>query len=243
MIDIKKSVPKHIAIIMDGNGRWAKQRGEERLYGHMAGVKSVRRVIERCLDLGIDYLTLYAFSTENWGRPTDEVNGLMTLFCQTIAEQIGDLIEQGVRVSFMGRRDRLGDEVKENIYIAEELTKENKELRLIIALDYSAKEEIIFATQKIAQKVAQGEINIEDITDETINNNLYLDGIPDPDLMIRTSGECRISNFMLWQLAYSEFYFTDILWPDFGGEELEIAIESYCERDRRFGKINKNDNI
>lgn len=238
-----KEVPKHIAIIMDGNGRWAKQRGEERLYGHMAGVKSVRKVIQRCLDIDVKYLTLYAFSAENWGRPVDEVNGIMELFCKTIAEQIGDLIEQGVRVYFMGKRDRLSDEVKESLHIAEELTKENKSLTLIIALDYSAKEEIVCATQKIVQMVVNGEIGVEQITDETINDNLYLSDIPDPDLMIRTSGECRISNFMLWQLAYSEFYFTDILWPDFGGEELEIAINSYRARDRRFGKININDNI
>lgn len=233
----KSLVPSHIAIIMDGNGRWATLRGEPRLNGHIMGVASVREAIEGCVKRGVRYLTLYAFSTENWGRPQDEVDGLMELFCSTIAKELSSLIEEGVRIRFMGRLEELSESVRENIGMAEQFTSENNVLDVIIALNYSSKLEITDVIKNIATGVIRGEIRIEDIDCEMVDKRLYLSDLPSPDLLIRTSGEQRVSNFMLWQLAYSEFYFTDILWPDFKQGDLDVAILEYQNRERRYGKL------
>lgn len=233
----KSLVPNHIAIIMDGNGRWATLRGEPRLNGHIMGVASVREAIEGCVKRGVRYLTLYAFSTENWGRPQDEVDGLMELFCSTIAKELSSLIEEGVRIRFMGRLEELSESVRENIGMAEQFTSENNVLDVIIALNYSSKLEITDVIKNIATGVIRGEIRIEDIDCEMVDKRLYLSDLPSPDLLIRTSGEQRVSNFMLWQLAYSEFYFTDILWPDFKQGDLDVAILEYQNRERRYGKL------
>lgn len=230
-------IPKHIAIIMDGNGRWASLRGEPRLNGHLTGVKSVREAIEGCVHHGVRYLSLYAFSTENWGRPKEEVDGLMELFCSTIAKELSSLMKEGVRLRFMGRREELSESVRENIYMAEQLTSQNDVLNVIIALNYSSKLELVDAVRVIAREAVKGEINIDDIDSDLIDKNMYINDIPFPDLLIRTSGEERLSNFMLWQLAYSEFYFTDVLWPDFKEKDLAESIEEYKIRNRRYGKI------
>ncbi|MEG0499580.1 MAG: isoprenyl transferase [Rikenellaceae bacterium] len=233
----KSIVPNHIAIIMDGNGRWASQRGEERLKGHLMGVNSVKGAVEGCVKHGVRYLSLYAFSTENWGRPQEEVEGLMELFCSTIAKELSSLIREGVRLRFMGRIEELNESVKENIRIAEELTKENDTLTVIIALNYGSQIEIADAVREIASEVKNGALCVEKIDCELISSKLYINDVPNPDLLIRTSGEQRVSNFMLWQLAYSEFYFTPVLWPDFSEKELVEAIEEYGNRERRYGKI------
>lgn len=230
-------VPEHIAIIMDGNGRWAAERGEKRLVGHLNGVKAVREAVEGCVENNVKYLTIYAFSTENWGRPEEEVKGLMSLFCSTIAKELPDLLEQGVRLRFMGNTDKLDNDVKENIVIAEELTKENKRLQLIVALDYSSKTELVDVMRAVASDIECGKIKSCDIDENTISNRLYISDIPNPDVMIRTSGEKRISNFMLWQLAYSEFIFLDKLWPDFTREDIKEALSEFAKRDRRYGLI------
>lgn len=233
----KNIIPNHIAIIMDGNGRWASLRGEDRLNGHLKGVSSVKVAVEGCVKHGVRYLSLYAFSTENWGRPKEEVEGLMDLFCSTIAKELSSLVKEGVRLRFMGRINELKESVRENIRIAEELTKENDTLTLIIALNYSSQLEICDAVREIASDVKSSIVREEDIDCELISKKLYMNDVPYPDLLIRTSGEQRISNFMLWQLAYSEFYFTSVLWPDFSEEELVKAIEEYGNRERRYGKI------
>lgn len=233
----KDKIPSHIAIIMDGNGRWAEQRGEQRLKGHLKGVNSVRVAIEGCVKHGVKYLSLYAFSTENWGRPQEEVKGLMDLFCSTIAKELSSLIKEGVRLRFMGRIEELSEGVRENIKIAEELTKENHVLEVIIALNYSSYTEITDAVRKIACEVQDGSLRPAEITEEMIGKMLYIHDIPNPDLLIRTSGEVRLSNFMLWQLAYSEFYFTNVLWPDFAESDLLEAIAEFGKRVRRYGKI------
>lgn len=237
MMDSNELIPKHIAIIMDGNGRWASKKGEQRLYGHSIGVNSVREVIEGCVENGVKYLTLYAFSTENWGRPKNEVDGLMTLFCKTISQEIETLIEKGVRLRFMGRINELSSDVQENIYIAEELTKSNNVLTVIIALNYSSKMELCDMVKSIAEKVKSGAIDISEVDNNMIDNNLYINDIPNPDLLIRTSGEERISNFLLWQIAYTELYFTTVLWPDFDKKELYNAIEEFKKRNRRYGLV------
>lgn len=232
-------VPTHIAIIMDGNGRWASLRGEPRLYGHLQGVASVREAIEGCVKCGVRYLTLYAFSTENWGRPKEEVDGLMELFCSTIIKELSSLMKEGVRLRFMGRIGELSETVRENIAIGEQLTKENRTLDVIIALNYSSKLELRDAVAKIAQEVKEGKVDVADIDCELIDSKLYLNDVPNPDLLIRTSGEQRISNFMLWQLAYSEFYFMSVLWPDFKQSHLKEAVEEYKNRERRYGKVTR----
>lgn len=233
----KDKIPNHIAVIMDGNGRWAEQRGEPRLNGHLKGVNSVRVAIEGCVKHGVSYLSLYAFSTENWGRPQEEVKGLMDLFCATIAKELSSLIEKGVRLRFMGRIEELSESVKENIRIAEELTKENHVLEVIIALNYSSYAEMTDAVRAIAEEVKKGHLEPGEITEEMIGKQFYLQDLPNPDLLIRTSGEQRLSNFMLWQLAYSEFYFMKVLWPDFTESDLLEAIAEYGKRVRRYGKI------
>lgn len=233
----KRVVPKHVAIIMDGNGRWAKQRGKERYEGHLAGVESVRSVVRGAVRNGVKWLTLYAFSTENWGRPTAEVEAIMQLFCRTVMNEGESLAKQGVRVLILGERTRFSEEVLEMIDRIETTTAEGSRLTLVLAFNYSSRRELVLATQAIARRVADGEISVDDIDEELVSSSLMTALIPDPDLVIRTSGECRLSNFLLWQASYAEFYFPEIMWPDFDEEAFEEALEVYCHRERRFGKV------
>ena len=234
-----QNVPKHIAIIMDGNGRWAKQQGEDRIYGHYEGVNSVRSVVKGAGEIGVKYVTLYAFSTENWNRPKEEVDALMELLVSTISMETPELHKKNVRLQAIGNIDSLPpsciDELNESINI----TANNTGLTLVLALSYSSKWEIINAIKHIASEVNNNELNIQDITEHHVQKYLCTKNIPDPELMIRTSGEHRISNFLLWQLAYAEFYFTDTLWPDFREEDLFTAVLNYQNRERRFGKTSE----
>lgn len=237
-IDIH-NLPQHIAIIMDGNGRWAKSKSLERLYGHQEGVRAVRRITEAAAEIGIKYLTLYTFSTENWNRPNQEVEALMTLLVQAIEKETPTLMQNNVRLLAIGDLKALPSSVLERLQSCIAQTACNTGLSLVLALSYSSRVEIRQAVSTIAQRVVDGEIGIDDIDDQMINDSLYTHDIPDPDLMIRTSGEQRVSNFMLWQLAYSEFYFTSLHWPDFNKSELIRAILSYQQRERRFGKTSE----
>ena len=232
-------LPKHVAIIMDGNGRWAKEQGQDRLFGHYQGVVSVRKVVEAATELGIEYLTLYAFSTENWDRPEQEVTGLMTLFVDTLSKEVPDLHKNKIKLHFIGNLDMLPKEAKMALDEASALTAQNTGLTLIIALSYSSRWELVEATKKIAKKVQNGQLSIEEINDGTISENLTTSDFPDPALMIRTSGECRISNFLLYQLAYAELYFTDTRWPEFRKDDLIKALLDYQSRERRFGKTSE----
>jgi undecaprenyl diphosphate synthase len=232
-------LPKHIAIIMDGNGRWAKEQGRDRLFGHYHGVVSVRKVVEAATEIGIQYLTLYAFSTENWDRPQEEVNGLMTLFVDTIAKEVPDLHKNNIQLHFIGNLQMLPKEAQEALSNATQLTAQNTGLNLVIALSYSSRWELVEATKTIAEKVQNGQLALHDITEATISQSLTTKDFPDPELMIRTSGECRISNFLLYQLAYAELYFTDTLWPAFRKEDLVKALTEYQSRERRFGKTSE----
>ena len=232
---IKERLPKHIAIIMDGNGRWAKQQGNARIFGHRNAIKAVRDVCEGCAELGVGYLTLYAFSTENWNRPKMEVTALMELLVSTINSETETLIKNNIRLNAIGRLNDLPEKVLTNLKEAIDKTKGNTGLTLTLALSYSSKIELIDACRKIATDVKNGKINVDQIDDAVIGQSLYTGDMPDPDLLIRTSGELRISNFMLWQLAYSELYFTTTFWPDFDKEELYKAIVDYQQRERRFG--------
>lgn len=229
-------LPKHIAIIMDGNGRWAKEQGQDRLFGHYHGVISVRKVVEAATEIGIQFLTLYAFSTENWDRPEPEVTGLMALFVETIAKEVPDLHNNNIKLAFIGNLEMLPSEAKLALANATEQTANNTGLTLIIALSYSGRWELIEATKKIAQKVSNGQLRMDEITGAVFSDNLASKGLPDPELMIRTSGEYRISNFLLYQLAYAELYFTDTRWPEFRKEHLVQALLEYQSRERRFGK-------
>ena len=231
--------PEHIAIIMDGNGRWAQQHGEVRLFGHSIGVEAVREVLKACVDLGVRHLTLYAFSTENWNRPKEEVDGLMNLMVETIANEISELDENNIRLRSIGDSSGLPDACRNELNTAMEATKTNNSLDLILALNYSARWEIVDAAKKLAAKVESGELKSADIDDAAFSNELCLNDVPDPELLIRTSGECRLSNFMLWQIAYSELYFTDKLWPDFKREDLYAAVIDYQNRERRFGQVSE----
>ena len=224
---------------MDGNGRWAKQRGKERVEGHIEGVQRLRDAIKGAARLGVRYLTVYAFSTENWGRPEAEVNAIMELFCKSVINESPELQKQGVRVQVMGDRAGFSEKVLAYIERIESETAAGERLTLVLAFNYSARSEMVAAVRRIASEVAEGRYGVEDITAQSISDNLLSAGIPDPDLMIRTSGECRLSNFLLWQSAYTELYFTEVLWPDFTEEEFERAIESYANRDRRFGLVKK----
>lgn len=235
----KKNVPEHVAIIMDGNGRWAQMQGEIRLFGHTSGVESVREAIAACLDLGVKYLTLYTFSTENWNRPKEEVDGLMNLMVQTISGEVGTLQKNEVMLHSIGDEEQLPLDCLNELNEAKDKLKSNTKLNLILALNYSARTELIKATKSIAQKVEQKLIKAEDVNESLIQNELYTANFPDPELLIRTSGEYRISNFLLWQIAYSELYFTDKLWPDFKKEDLFKAILNYQNRERRFGKVSE----
>lgn len=222
---------------MDGNGRWAQNQSQDRLYGHSYGVESVREVVKGAVDLDIKYLTIYAFSTENWGRPQSEVDGIMQLLATTIANEIKPLASKGVKMEFIGDLSILPIEIQERIKEAQSVEIKEVKLTLIIALNYSARWEITRAMQLIAEKVKDGSIQPKDITQDTISEHLTTSSVPDPELMIRTSGEVRLSNFLLWQLSYSELIFTDVLWPDFNKEEFTKAINIYLSRVRRFGKI------
>lgn len=229
-------LPKHIAIIMDGNGRWAKEKGKERLYGHFHGVESVRDIVEGCAELGISFLTLYAFSTENWDRPTDEVDGLMNLLCETINKETPTLNKNKIRLAVIGCTDRLPDHAQQQLQQAIDATAANTGLTLVMALSYSGRWDIQNAVRNIAQKVEKGLIQADDVNEKLIQDNLSTANIPDPELMIRTSGEYRISNFLLYQLAYAELVFTPVLWPDFRKQHLYEAIIDFQNRERRFGK-------
>lgn len=243
-IDLSKT-PKHIAIIMDGNGRWAKKQGEMRLFGHNVGVESVREALKGAKELGVKYLTLYAFSTENWNRPKEEIDGLMDLLVRTIANEVQELHDSGVRLLTIGDTNGLPISCQDELAIAIEATKDNSTITLVLALNYSSKWEIINATKNIAKDVAEGKINTVEITNELFDNYLTTAGIPDPELLIRTSGERRISNFLLWQSAYTEFYFTELLWPDFKKKHLYEAVADFQNRERRFGMVSEqlNNNI
>ena len=230
-------IPKHVAIIMDGNGRWAKSKNLPRSMGHKAGVETIRRVIKEGDRLGIKYMTLYAFSTENWKRPKEEVNTLMKLLVQYLKQEIGELHKNGVVIRVLGDISMLPKECIEEIYRATEKTKNNTGIVMNVALNYGGRDEILKATKAIAEKVALGELKIDDITTEVMDKNLYTAGIPDPDIIIRPSGEQRLSNFLLWQCAYSEFWYSDINWPDFTEVDLRKAIYDFQNRDRRFGGI------
>ena len=237
----QQAIPQHVAIIMDGNGRWAKQHGKQRYEGHIAGVESVRRVLRAAKDGGVKYLTLYAFSTENWGRPAAEVEGIMELFCKSVVSETPELVKQGVKVQIIGERQRFSERVVELIDQIESNTSHGKELTLVLAFNYSSRREIMLAMQQIARRVAEGELKAEDISEQTIAQSLMTETIPDPDLIIRTSGECRLSNFLLWQASYAEFYFPEVLWPDFDEEEFAKALEVYAQRERRYGLVTEED--
>lgn len=231
------SAPEHIAIIMDGNGRWAKQRGLPRIAGHRAGAESVRRTVEACKNLGVKHLTLYAFSSENWKRPESEVKALMQLLERFLKEKTKEMMKQNVRLNAIGRTDMLPDKTRAQLDKAIEITADNTALTLNLALSYGSREEIVDATKSIAQKVAAGEISIDDIDNSTITDHLYTAGQPDPDLLIRTSGELRLSNFLLWQLSYSEIVILDKFWPDFVENDIYDAVKHFHSRQRRFGAI------
>jgi undecaprenyl diphosphate synthase len=237
-IDLK-NLPSHIAIIMDGNGRWAKEQGQDRLFGHYNGVESVRNIVEGCAELGVGYLTLYAFSTENWDRPEDEVNGLMELLVDTIRNEVETLNKNNIRLHVIGNLKMLPEYARNEMQEALDMTSHNTGLNLIMALSYSSRWEIVNAVQTIAVDVKEGKIDPKDITATTVEKYLCTRNIPDPELMIRTSGEYRISNFLLYQLAYSELYFTNTRWPDFRKENLYEAILDFQGRERRFGKISE----
>ncbi len=232
-----RSVPRHVAIVMDGNGRWARRRGLPRLKGHEVGAESVRTAIRCCRDYGIEYLTLYAFSVENWVRPRREIGGLMRLLIRFCREREFELHENEVRLRICGRLEDFGDEVQRELRRVMDATAGYTKGQLILALSYGGRTEIAHAAREIARRVSRGELDPEDVDEQTIAHNLYLPDVPDPDLMIRTSGEQRISNFLLWELSYAELYFTDVMWPDFGADDFAEAIEAYARRQRRFGDI------
>ena len=233
------NIPQHIAIIMDGNGRWARQRGKERSEGHIAGMNSLRETVRNAAEAGVKYLTVYAFSTENWGRPQAEVDALMELICKGVEMESEELAKVGIRVRTIGDRSRFSDKVKASLEKIEQMTQAGENMTFVLALNYSSRSEMTTAVQNIAKRVAAGEIKAEEIDEKLISESLYTSFMPDPDLIIRTSGECRLSNFLMWQASYSEFYFTPTLWPDFDKAELEKALEAYSARDRRYGLVKK----
>lgn len=237
-----KPIPQHVAIIMDGNGRWAKQRGKERYEGHIAGVESVRAVVRAAVRNGVKWLTLYAFSTENWGRPAAEVEAIMELFCKTVMGEAEELCRQGVRVKIMGERSRFSTKVLGMIDHIEQVTASAERLTLVLAFNYSSRREMVLGVREIAERVARGELSVESIDEQTISQSLMTASMPDPDMIIRTSGECRLSNFLLWQASYAEFYFPEVLWPDFTEEEFDRAMDVYARRDRRYGLVAEADN-
>lgn len=232
-------LPKHVAIIMDGNGRWARQRNKPRTFGHQNGVTSVRETTEAAAELGIEYLTLYAFSTENWNRPKFETDALMTLLLRTINKEVKTLSKNNIRLKAIGDLDSLPDSTRKQLEKAIDKTADNTRMTLVLALSYSSRWEIINAVRKMAGKIEKKELKAGDISNDTISRHLETSGMPDPELLIRTSGEFRISNFLLWQIAYAELYFTDKLWPDFRKNDLYEALIDYQARERRFGKTSE----
>jgi len=237
MIQTNQDTPRHIAIIMDGNGRWANARGLPRAEGHRAGAESVREAVETCRRIGVDYLTLYAFSSENWSRPKKEVDALMKLLERFLREKLPEMLKQNVRLHAIGRLQMLPDKCRKQIDRAIASTRDNTGLNLVLALSYGSREEITDATRSIAIKVASGELSPDQIDNELFANHLSTAGIPDPDLLIRTSGESRISNFLLWQISYAEIVISPKNWPDFRNADLREAVEEYARRHRRFGKV------
>ena len=229
-----KYIPQHIAIIMDGNGRWANERGKERSYGHQAGVDAVRRITSECTRLGVKYLTLYTFSTENWNRPADEISALMGLVLTSLEDEI--FMKNNVRFRVVGDRSRIPEIVNQKLSATEAHTANNSAMTMVVALSYSSRLELTKVAQQIALEVKDGKLNADEITEDTVNERLWTNFMPDPELLIRTGGELRISNYLLWQIAYSELYFCDTYWPDFMEEDLHKAIASYQNRQRRFGK-------
>jgi undecaprenyl diphosphate synthase len=232
-----EKVPRHVAIIMDGNGRWALQRGLPRLAGHKAGTENLRRVIRSTVEFGIQYLTIYAFSTENWGRPPEEVQGLMFILQDVIDRELGELHKEGVQLRHIGRLERLDPTIQKKVLHAIDLTRNNDRLILNVAFNYGGRDEIVCAIQKI---IKDG-IPADEVTDEIVNRYLFTAGVPDPDLIIRTSGELRVSNFLIWQAAYSEWYITPTFWPDFDRDEYRRALEAFAHRDRRYGKVSSGE--
>ncbi len=237
-IDLNRT-PKHIAIIMDGNGRWAKKQGHARLYGHNFGVESVRETLKAAKKMKVEYLTLYAFSTENWNRPKEEVDGLMDLLVRSIAGEINELMESNVRLLAIGDIEGLPEACRIELREAMSKTANNDGISLVLALNYSSRWEITSATRKIAEDVSAGKLKSTEINEELFASYLVSSSIPDPELLIRTSGECRVSNFLLWQIAYTEFHFTEVLWPDFKKGDLYKAVLDYQSRERRFGKVSE----
>jgi undecaprenyl diphosphate synthase len=232
-------LPTHIAIIMDGNGRWARQRGMDRIFGHQQGVNALREIIEAAAELKIKFLTVYAFSTENWGRPDEEVSALMGIMVQSLTKETGTLIKNNIRLMAIGDTERLADDVRERLMETIHLTSGATGLNLVVAMSYSSRWEITEAAKKLSADIISGITDPGSVNESNFEKYLTTSGIPDPELMIRTSGEIRISNFLLWQIAYTELYFTEILWPDFGKEEFYTAIIDYQKRERRFGKISE----
>jgi undecaprenyl diphosphate synthase len=237
-LDLKR-VPSHVAIIMDGNGRWAKARGEHRVVGHQHGVMAVKRTVKSCVELGIKYLTLYAFSTENWNRPKEEVDALMELMVEAIVSEVDSLHEQNIRLMAIGDLEKLPEKVKNMLNEAMDKTAGNTKLNLVLALSYSSRWEIINAVKLLNKEIQDGNLNVDDINEEMFSSYLTTKGMPEPELLIRTSGESRLSNFLLWQLAYTEFYFIEKFWPDFQKEDLYLAIYNFQQRERRFGKTSE----
>ncbi len=237
-----EKIPHSVAIIMDGNGRWAEARGLDRAEGHIQGVESVRKAIKSSVRCGVKCLTLYAFSTENWGRPDAEVEALMELLARCITAEVPDLKANGVSMRFIGDRAKFSPKMQEDMSRAEQQTADGSKLTLQVALNYSSRDEIRRAVVELSQRVKSGEISAEQISEQMISESLDTAMMPDPDLIIRTSGESRLSNFMMWQAAYSEFYFPDVLWPDFDDEQFDEAMRVYAKRDRRYGLIKENEN-
>jgi undecaprenyl diphosphate synthase len=239
--ELKRSgeIPTHIAIIMDGNGRWAKKRGLPRVAGHRKGVETVREIVEVCAEIGVKYLTLYTFSTENWKRPKDEVSTLMRLLLKSLKDRLDELNKNNIKLTCIGNIESLPDVVQKQLFKDIERTKNNKRMTLNLALSYSGRWELLEAVKNISKKIADGKISADDISEKTISDYLTTKNMPDPDLLIRTSGEFRVSNFLLWQIAYSEFVILDVYWPDFSREHLYDAIMQYQKRERRFGKVSE----
>ncbi|WP_437202193.1 isoprenyl transferase [Planctomicrobium sp. SH664] len=231
-------LPRHIAIIMDGNGRWAQQRGYPRIEGHRRGVQSVRTVVEECARLGLEQLTLYCFSSENWKRPPVELDLLMSLLQRYVVAERDEIMRQEIRFTTIGRTDRIGGRILQEVNTTIELSRDNSGMQLCLALDYGARDELVAAVRKISEKVKSGELNAADIQEQTISDHLYTAGMVDPDLVIRTAGEMRVSNFLLWQISYAELWVTETLWPDFRKPELIAALQGYAGRERRFGGLN-----
>ncbi|MEX1071073.1 MAG: isoprenyl transferase [Anaerolineales bacterium] len=235
-VDLPDNVPQHIAIIMDGNGRWAKARGLPRLAGHRAGTENLRRIIEACVEFGVKYLTIYAFSTENWGRPEEEVSGLMSIFDEVFERELAELHKQGARLQHIGRLDQVRESLREKVIKGMEKTKNNTRLVLNVAFNYGGRDEIVHA---IGNMLKDG-VKPEEVDEELVSQYMYTAGMPDPDLVIRTSGEQRISNFLIWQAAYAEWVFPPTFWPDFGRDELFAAIQEFGHRERRYGLVLQN---